>query len=533
MNKIRVAHFAIFGPNQCGLYGTAKDMTIAEQSVGLDAGFVAFDSEYQGVHKDNGFETKDLQWAESADILVRHTAMTDRLHCSGKPLVMVMHGRPESSFRLEEEGKREVVTGLYSKKDDHRYKAFITFWPEYMEIMKHIINAGKLFYVPAPVDLDWFNPKNKPYDFGELGGKPNILISDIWREDVIPFNVLFAAAKFVEKNGGRIHMVGVGKEAAKPLAPFIVEMKKKNLLGLVYGIKEDIKSIYTACDMVITPHVIATRIVREALASGVPIVAGKGNRYTPYTANPMDVEAFENAIEECWNSPDKNYNPRKVAEDNFGFEQTGLKAKEIYEKILNHQVGAQRKVFVDVGGHLGQSVRRFYREVEDADRYEIFSFEPEPETFRKLSENIGHIKNVRLINAAAYAGQGTLDFYVGKDNQNEGGTTQKGKLTGRVDYDKPLKVPCLDFAKWLKENVKEEDFVVVKMNIEGGEYALMAHLLKEDVTGLIDKFYIQLHAHKFPQNEQRWTFNAIEEEFCKNAKCEVFMTNKGDIRFQL
>jgi FkbM family methyltransferase len=495
-------------------------LILAERLVGIDARFIAYDKDYQGIKQDGSFKTEELKWAYEADILVRHRAIPDKLHNSGIPIVMAMHGRPESSFKLEQNKSNPIISAFSNKAKDERYKAFVTFWPEYVDLWSSIIPAKKLFYVPSMVDLDGYSPDNKPV---ELGDSPNVLISDIWREDVTPFNVIFSAVKFVKKHGGKIHLLGIGDDCIKPITPILNGLKE--CLGTTAGLVRDIKGYYTGADLLITPHVIATRSIREALASGLLVVAGAGCKYTPYQANPMDVDEFAHQIEYCWNNTEA-MQPRKIAEAEFNLEQSGKAMKEVFKKVLKKRHG-KRKVFIDIGGHLGETVRRFYREKPDADEYEIYSFEPDLDTFKLLDANVGHIKNVTLVNAMMGTKDGMADFFVGKANQNEGGTSLKGKQTGRVDYQKPSKVESINLARWLRSNINTSDCVILKMNIEGGEYDLMELLLDEDLTGLIKKCFIQLHAHKFEHGKQRQRFQQIEARFFNEAKCKVFMKNKG------
>ena len=95
---------------------------------------------------------------------------------------------------------------------------------------------------------------------------------------------------------------------------------------------------FRAAGILITPHVIATRVVREALASGVPIVAGNGNPYTQYVANYLDVHGFAAKINECWNDVKKDdkcrQDARRIAEREFNPKAAGKVALGIYERIL-------------------------------------------------------------------------------------------------------------------------------------------------------------------------------------------------------
>jgi FkbM family methyltransferase len=526
---MKVAHFSVFAPNKCGLYHTAKERVLAERTAGIDARFIAFDE--KGKCTDGDFETEDIKWSYRADILVRHSAIPEHIHNAGIPIVMALHGRPESSVRLEESNTIKVITSINNKAHDSRYKAYITFWPEHVDMWNLIVPREKMFYVPATVDLDEYSPKNEKHDLGKDNVSPNVLIPDIWRDDVIPFNVLFAAERFVAKNGGRVHIIGMPKKYIQAMTPFFLGMKKRGTLGYLSGQIRHIKGMYRSADIVATPHVIATRSVRESLASGIPLVAGEGCKYTPYTANSMDVDGFADAIDRCWNKPE-DVSPRQVAEQEFNYQNAGKAAKSIFDAILSKN-GSVRKIFIDVGGHLGETIRRFYREKDDAHEYEIYCFEPDLETFKKLDANVSQVKNVDMINACLGTEDGMVDFYRGRINQNEGGTTVTGKQTGAVDYKKPVKTENVDIARWMRANINEGDQVVLKMNIEGGEYALMEYMLKEDLTGLVGKCFIQLHAHKFGQGEQRQKFQQIEADFFNNAKCKCYFRNKGFYPFNV
>jgi glycosyltransferase involved in cell wall biosynthesis len=71
-------------------------------------------------------------------------------------------------------------------------------------------------------------------------------------------------------------------------------------LGETSTIIPDLLPVYRAADLLITPHNIATRIVRESLACGLQTVASQGNPYTPYRADPEDLPAFAAEMARAW-----------------------------------------------------------------------------------------------------------------------------------------------------------------------------------------------------------------------------------------
>jgi len=160
----------------------------------------------------------------------------------------------------------------------------------------------------------------------------------------------------------------------------------------------------------------------------------------------------------------------------------------------------KRKVFVDIGGNTGQSINQFYNQIADAKDWTIYSFEPVE--YDRLVSNCGKYNNVSCIKAVVSYQNGKTKIYTPKSKRGQGCTTIFGKTTGRISYDTYLEVNSINIVDWFDNNINIDDFVLVKMNIEGGEYDLMPALIK--ILDKIDCLYIKLHHNKFvsPQKEQ-------------------------------
>lgn len=341
--KMKVAHFAQFAPHAAGISGTAIDMVLAERAVGIDSILI----DYNGTkkpsivgHERSGVVTVGPSQAKDADIITRHSAVPTAIKNTGIPMVMCLHGRPEYTYLLEYI-KKSCIIGEYLKcAKDPQYMGFITFWEQHLDYLNILLPSSKIDYVPAMVDLDLYNPKGIKYDYSDVGGTPNILIADMFREDVNPFNMLVAAAIFRKKYcpEAKVHIYGLQRLKESPVKDLIDAMKVAGVIGEAKPLVADMDRIYRSCDMLITPHVIATRIVREALASGLPIVGGNGNPYTSYQANHLDVHGFAEEISRCWEDICKEkYSrelQREVAKDEFSVKKAGEAILPIYERIL-------------------------------------------------------------------------------------------------------------------------------------------------------------------------------------------------------
>jgi len=347
---MKIAHFGNFVPNSCGMFHTTVDTVLAEREVGIDSQFIdwGYAKDYQQQYSRVGLTYGEIttvspQWAvDEADVLVLHSAMPPQAKASGKPIVVAVHGRPEYSFILEKMKKGSCLNLYHSFARDPQVATFFTYWTEHVAYWNMLLKK-QVQFVPSMVDLGKFRPQGSAVTFKNIG-QPNILIADIWREDVSPFNTMFAAAKFIQDRcpDGRIHVYGLSNpNETSAMANVLNPMKERNIIGDIHGLVRNIDEVYRIADILVTPHNISTRVVREALASGCPIVAGAGSQYTPYKADPHDIHSFVNEIERCWENLKKQglearREARVVAEENFNLPQAGKALKKIYEGVLEN-----------------------------------------------------------------------------------------------------------------------------------------------------------------------------------------------------
>lgn len=354
---MKVAHFLNFAPYQAGIYGTATDLIRAERKQGIDVQVVDYGNGMNPPQRhsrvgcvDGDITTVAPDLVMDSDVIVRHSALPQKVFDSNIPLVMPFHGAPEYTFMLEHTGNTQVLKELFVSTKNPRYKAFITFWKENMFYWETMFPGKKIFYVPASVDLNKFNPDGNLYTFPKPG-KINIVIAGVWRKEyTTPYSVLFAAAKFVRDKcpEARIQVFGVPADNAKyakntgPVNQTLLVLQKGNMVGGCYRIVPNLNEIYRSADIAVTQHTIASRTVREALASGCPLVAGAGCKYTPYVADPRDTDGFVAAIDRCYKDILKDRRSmrdqaRKVAEKEFNLDRVGRSMKEIFEWVTENK----------------------------------------------------------------------------------------------------------------------------------------------------------------------------------------------------
>jgi len=374
---LKICHVAPVTPGGCGLYETTRELVLAERSIGIDACLIdprlserelrdmAMSSKpsidvkcpkcshdfklYQNVSvndnatrppawsDDRGVCLAPIAHAGKCDIIVSHSGLDTRFDAFDVPRIHVAHGRPNSSYRIERDGEHPIYTVYKKMVDDPRWKFLVTLWPGYEHYWSLVFPRVKV--VNPFVDLARWNVGPRDYAFGGKRGEVNIVIADMWRKDADPFYPIHAFAKFAEvQTNAKLHVYGMdGNGRARDT--LLGVLAERGVLGETVHMMPDLAPVYRAADMVITPHRIATRVVRESLACGTPVVAGSGNPYTQYRADPEDLLGFAEAMRECLSHRRNRPNAvvaecRQTAEYEFSPAKAAGAFNDIFQEVL-------------------------------------------------------------------------------------------------------------------------------------------------------------------------------------------------------
>lgn len=147
------------------------------------------------------------------------------------------------------------------------------------------------------------------------------------------------------------------------------------------------------------------------------------------------------------------------------------------------------KIFIDAGAHEGCSVKKFRKLYDKKIEYHIYSFEPEPDFVSYFKDIPKHT----FINKAAWIKDGKMDYYRSKEQLRAGGTLLKEKKSGNLDKGNPIKVKTIDFSKWIANNFSKDDYIILKMDIEGAEYEVIPKMLEDRTFDYINELWIEWH----------------------------------------
>ena len=71
-----------------------------------------------------------------------------------------------------------------------------------------------------------------------------------------------------------------------------------------------------------------------------------------------------------------------------------------------------------------------------------------------------------------------------------------------LNYEKrDLVVKTIDFSEFVRMFSAPEDFVVVKLDVEGSEFEILDKMIDDGTIGLVNEFYIEFHPNHFENSE--------------------------------
>lgn len=164
----------------------------------------------------------------------------------------------------------------------------------------------------------------------------------------------------------------------------------------------------------------------------------------------------------------------------------------------------RRNVFLDCGGNNGSSVRKFRREFDSSLRFDIYTFEPN----RAYESDYASFDRHTLIQSAVSDADGTAEFYLDRED-GDGSTLFRDKLTkdtggyGTLDIAHPELVTTVDLSRWIGDELRPSDYIVLKLDVEGAEYAVLEKMASDGTLDRIRHLFVEWHWRKIGISESQ------------------------------
>lgn len=181
------------------------------------------------------------------------------------------------------------------------------------------------------------------------------------------------------------------------------------------------------------------------------------------------------------------------------------------------------------GGRAAVDVISFRKTVDPKNQRRVHVFEPNPvfvPEYEKTPYN--------LHRQAVWVKDEDRKFYMtGGTKSRSGGCSlfEEAEPGGKFWID----VPCIDFDKWMFENFSKEDDILVRMDMEGAEYAVLRKMIESGTIKYINKLYVEFHHRRFPkvgsEQEYRFIVENIDIPFVEDKDSWVW-DRAGQIRLE-
>jgi FkbM family methyltransferase len=154
----------------------------------------------------------------------------------------------------------------------------------------------------------------------------------------------------------------------------------------------------------------------------------------------------------------------------------------------------QGDVVIDLGANYGSITRQLA-----ASGAVVHAFEPDPDTFARLSAAVAGLPNVRLHAAAASDQDGEAPIFRARGAGRSSEALSEGSTllsAGRnVSDTAAAMTPTIDIARFVAS--LGQRVAIVKMDIEGSEIPVLNHLFDTGAATLIDAIFVETHERKF------------------------------------
>ena len=188
-----------------------------------------------------------------------------------------------------------------------------------------------------------------------------------------------------------------------------------------------------------------------------------------------------------------------------------------------------KKIFLDVGGHEGQTLNEVVKATYLFD--EIYCFEPMPAQYDVLLKKFGHISNLKIMNYGLLNANTSQNIYGTNNDLGASIYQNKSDLDNRN-----VSTMCnfIDVSEFFKENISENDTVIMKLNCEGSETLILSSLIESKEIFKIDNVMIDFDVRKIVghQHEEHEVMDKFKQINFSNYSLEntVMIGNSHESR---
>jgi FkbM family methyltransferase len=197
-----------------------------------------------------------------------------------------------------------------------------------------------------------------------------------------------------------------------------------------------------------------------------------------------------------------------------------------------------KKIFIDCGTHCFQGFNQFVEKYNIDSTWECYCFEANPITYKKSKNEyeklISNRFNISYFNKAVYNKNDQIKVNCSLEWDNDPKNILSYSNQGSNVLDTPpsmeecvnrnyeynnqdVLVESINFSEFILNHCNFDDYVLIKMDIEGSEFNVLNSLIDTESYKLINEIYCEWH-HRFFEDRNKYI------EMSKNIK-KIFLDN--------
>lgn len=151
------------------------------------------------------------------------------------------------------------------------------------------------------------------------------------------------------------------------------------------------------------------------------------------------------------------------------------------------------KFIINCGGHRSKYLQDLRKEFDPKNEFFIHTFEPNP----VYAKGYKYFRKQQFHQKAVWVHDGIVKLYTQDNEKSQGHSLCEKKRN--ISTDKFIEVECIDFGKWIKDNFTKEDYLIVRMDIEGAEFKVLDSIINDGSIEYFDKLSVEFHHRKYPE----------------------------------
>jgi FkbM family methyltransferase len=190
------------------------------------------------------------------------------------------------------------------------------------------------------------------------------------------------------------------------------------------------------------------------------------------------------------------------------------------------------KYFIDCGAHCGESIltakQRFGADTT------VISFEPIPGLAKQLQEIHQDNPTIQIQNSAVWINNEIKTFHLSEE-YTDGSSLLDSLNNLRKEHS--IKIPCFDISTWILNTFNKDDYLILKLDIEGAEYEVLNKMIEDGSINLINEFWGEWHDMKISDTQtlelSKKVYKYLEDNKINFQEWEIHIPTYGKSNSQL